>query len=141
MSYQNKETQQEENENDCQDEYEEEDEDDEFSDSNEQEVNLTELIKQKKNEDPQSQAVTLKNVSLNVRRSKKAHKKKKKKAVKITDDDFGPIVDFTKNEGFVYDPEKAELKDSEVHLERRPWEIQDVRSIVYLRRLGILFGI
>ena len=67
MSYQNKETQQEENENDCQDEYEEEDEDDEFSDSNEQEVNLTELIKQKKNEDPQSQAVTLKNVSLNVK--------------------------------------------------------------------------
>ena len=72
---------------------------------------------------------------------KKNKKKKKKKAVKITDDDFGPIVDFTKNEGFVYDPEKAELKDSEVHLERRPWEIQDVRSIVYLRRLGILFGI
>ena len=68
---------------------------------------------------------------------KKNKKKKKKKAVKITDDDFGPIVDFTKNEGFVYDPEKAELKDSEVHLERRPWEIQDVRSIVYLRRLGM----
>ena len=84
-----------------------------------------------------SSEVIVESVQPKENNKKKNKKKKKKKAVKITDDDFGPIVDFTKNEGFVYDPEKAELKDSEVHLERRPWEIQDVRSIVYLRRLGM----
>ena len=65
-------------------------------------------------------------------------KKKKKKVVKITDDDFEPISDFTKNEGFVYDPQKAEFDISEVRLQKRPWEIPDVRSLAYLRRLGIL---
>lgn len=74
-----------------------------------------------------------------VKNSSKKNKKnkKKRKEVIITDDDFGPIVDFTKREGFVYDPLKAEFDINEVHLEKRPWEIPDVRSVAYLRRLGI----
>lgn len=71
------------------------------------------------------------------KKRKKNKKQKKRKDVVITDEDFGPIVDFTKKEGFVYDPYKAEFDINEVHLERRPWEIPDVRSVAYLRRLGI----
>lgn len=71
-----------------------------------------------------------------IKKKKKKDKKKKKKEVIITDEDFEPIDDFTQREGFVYDPEKAEFDINEVHLEKRPWEIPDVRSIAYLRRLG-----
>lgn len=70
-----------------------------------------------------------------IKRKKKKNTKKKNKVL-ITDDDFEPPVDFTKQEGFVYDPQKAEFDISEVRMEKRPWEIPDVRSIVYLRRLG-----
>lgn len=74
--------------------------------------------------------------SKNSNKKNKKNKKKRKEVI-ITDDDFGPIVDFTKREGFVYDPQKAEFDINEVHLEKRPWEIPDVRSVAYLRRLGI----
>lgn len=57
-------------------------------------------------------------------------------SLEITDDDFGPEVDFTKREGFVYDPVKAVFSPDEVNVKRRPWKIQDVRSFLYLRRLG-----
>lgn len=102
-----------------------------------QEIIQTENSSMQQTTEIHSSEVKVESTQPNESAKKKNKKKKKKKVVKITDDDFGPVVDFTKNEGFVYDPEKAELKDSEVHLERRPWEIQDVRSIVYLRRLGI----
>lgn len=68
-------------------------------------------------------------------KKKKKHGKKKEKTVVITDDDFGPLTDFTKQEGFVYDPEKAEFDINEVRFEKRPWVIPDVRSVLYLRRL------
>ena len=80
-------------------------------------------------------------------KKKKKHGKKKKTRVAakqevkeeeiITDEDFGPEVDFTKMEGFQYDPEKAEYHMDEVTIKRRPWKIQDVRSFLYLRRLGL----
>ena len=70
------------------------------------------------------------------KKQKKTKNKKNKKEVEITDADFGPIVDFTKNEGFVYDPEKAALDSDDIQLKKRQWEIPDVRSIAYLRRLG-----
>ena len=70
-----------------------------------------------------------------IHKKKKKHGKKKKETVIITDDDFGPVTDFTKNEGFVYDPSKAEFDINEVRFEKRPWEIPDVRSVLYLRRL------
>ena len=70
-----------------------------------------------------------------VHKKKKKHGKKKKGTVIITDDDFGPLTDFTKKEGFVYDPTKAEFDINEVRFEKRPWEIPDVRSVLYLRRL------
>ena len=68
-------------------------------------------------------------------KKKKKHGKKKKENIIITDDDFGPLTDFTKKEGFVYDPTKAEFDINEVRFEKRPWEIPDVRSVLYLRRL------
>lgn len=68
--------------------------------------------------------------------SSKKKKNRKKKKIIITDEDFGPEVDFTKQEGFVYDPQKAEFGIDELHLKKRPWLIQDVRSLLYLRRLG-----
>ena len=70
------------------------------------------------------------------KKQKNKKNKKNKKEVEITDADFGPIVDFTKNEGFVYDPEKAALDSDDIQLKKRQWEIPDVRSIAYLRRLG-----
>ena len=70
-------------------------------------------------------------------KKKKSRKKKNKKKIIITEEDFGPEVDFTKQEGFVYDPQKAEFGIDEVQLKKRPWLIQDVRSLLYLRRLGI----
>ena len=77
-----------------------------------------------------------KSTSAEITAAKKSKKKnRKKKKIIITDEDFGPEVDFTKQEGFVYDPEKAEFCIDEVHLEKRPWLIQDVRSLLYLRRL------
>lgn len=72
-----------------------------------------------------------------VSKKKKNRKKKNKKKIIITEEDFGPEVDFTKQEGFVYDPQKAEFGIDEVQLKKRPWLIQDVRSLLYLRRLGI----
>ena len=71
------------------------------------------------------------------KKKKKKNKSKKKKEIEITDADFGPIVDFTKNEGFVYDPKKAEVDNDDIQLKKRQWEIPDVRSIAYLRRLGM----
>ena len=74
----------------------------------------------------------------NKEQTKKKHKRdkqKKKEKVVITEEDFGPLVDFTKKVGFVYDPEKAEFNIDEVRFERRPWVIPDVRSVLYLRRL------
>ena len=70
-------------------------------------------------------------------KKKKSRKKKNKKKIIITEEDFGPEVDFTKKEGFVYDPQIAEFGIDEVQLKKRPWLIQDVRSVLYLRRLGI----
>lgn len=70
------------------------------------------------------------------RKTKVATKKEVKEEDIITEEDFGPEVDFTKMEGFHYDPEKAEYHMDEVTIKKRPWKIQDVRSFLYLRRLG-----
>lgn len=71
------------------------------------------------------------------KKTKAAAKQEVKEEEIITDEDFGPEVDFTKMEGFQYDPEKAEYHLDEVTIKRRPWKIQDVRSFLYLRRLGL----
>ena len=61
-------------------------------------------------------------------KKKKNRKKKNKKKIIITEEDFGPEVDFTKQEGFVYDPQKAEFGIDEVQLKKRPWLIQIFRA-------------
>lgn len=72
----------------------------------------------------------------NEKKKKKKDKKKRKRAPPVlTDEDFGPLIDFTMKEGFVYDPEKGKLDDEDIKLKRRPWVIPDVRSVLYLRRL------
>lgn len=68
-------------------------------------------------------------------KKKRKRDKKKREKVVITEEDFGPLVDFTKKVGFVYNPERAEFDIDEVRFERRPWVIPDVRSVLYLRRL------
>ena len=73
--------------------------------------------------------------SAGAKKKRKRDKQKKREKVVITEEDFGPLVDFTKKVGFVYDPEKAEFNIDEVRFERRPWVIPDVRSVLYLRRL------
>ena len=81
------------------------------------------------------QSIVDPSIPTKVHKKKKKHGKKKKENIIITDDDFGPLTDFTKKEGFVYDPTKAEFDINEVRFEKRPWEIPDVRSVLYLRRL------
>ena len=69
------------------------------------------------------------------KKKKKDGKKRKRAPPVLTEEDFGPLIDFTKLEGFVYDPEKGKLDDDDIKVKRRPWVIPDVRSVLYLRRL------
>ena len=69
------------------------------------------------------------------KKKKKDRKKRKRAPPVLTEEDFGPLMDFTKLEGFVYDPEKGKLDDDDIKVKRRPWVIPDVRSVLYLRRL------
>lgn len=93
--------------------------------------------KEEKAEEVKKQDVKEEKETKTEKKTSKKKKNRKKKKIIITEDDFGPEVDFTKQEGFVYDPQKAEFGIDEVHLQKRPWLIQDVRSLLYLRRLGI----
>lgn len=86
-------------------------------------------------EDTNKEQTKEKDGSAEPKKKRKRDKQKKREKVVITEEDFGPLVDFTKKVGFVYNPEKAEFDIDEVRFERRPWVIPDVRSVLYLRRL------
>ena len=86
-------------------------------------------------EDTENKEKTKKDDGSGEAKKKRKRDKKKREKVVITEEDFGPLVDFTKKVGFVYNPEKAEFDIDEVRFERRPWVIPDVRSVLYLRRL------
>ena len=69
------------------------------------------------------------------KKKRKDGKKRRRAPPVLTEEDFGPLMDFTKLEGFVYDPEKGKLDDDDIKVKRRPLVIPDVRSVLYLRRL------